>query len=293
MIEKFSLGQFLRKFKNDDACLEHVFNLRFPQGAYCENCKQISKFYKIEGRPVYQCSCNFQISSLAGTIFEKSTTPLQYWFYAIFVMTMTRSGVSAKQLQRELGVTYKTAWRMMKQIRLLMANVDTNLLSGTVEVDESYFGGKTKRGTWGGGVENKEIVMGIVERKGKAYLKHIPDSSKYTLLTQIKEHVDPQARVITDQFKAYVGLNKLGFVHDSVNHQETYVVGDIYTQNIEGLWSILKRGIYGVYRVVSKKYLQAYIDEYAWRYNHRAHGSNMFDLLLAQVAEVKVVKAVK
>src|SRR3990167_8543248 len=109
MIEKFSLGTFLRKYKNDDACLAHIVSIKFPNGIYCVLCKTIAKFYKVKGRPVYQCSCGYQVSPLAGTIFEKTTTPLQFWFYAMFVMTQTRSGVSARQLQRELGVTYKTA----------------------------------------------------------------------------------------------------------------------------------------------------------------------------------------
>lgn len=227
---KFSLGEFLRKYNNEDACIEKVLNVKFPNGTLCNNpkCKffeKVSKLYKIKGRMVYQCSCGYQISPLAGTVFEKTTTPLQYWFYAIFLMTNTRSGVSAKQLQRELGVTYKTAWRIFKQIRTLMANSN---------------GGN------------------------KAYLKHIPNTGKWALLKQIKDNVDPTARVITDEYYGYTQLKYHGYGHDFVKHKDTYVVGDIYTQNVEGLWSIVKRGIYGVYRVVSKKYLQAYIDEYSW-----------------------------
>lgn len=145
MEEKFNLGTFLKKYHNDDACLEHLKSLKYPQGVFCDKCQAIKNFSKIKDRPVYQCSCGYQISPLASTIFEKSTTPLQYWFYAIFLMSVTRSGISAKQLQRELGVTYKTAWRMFKQIRLLMANTSNNgnidLLDGTVEVDETFIGG--------------------------------------------------------------------------------------------------------------------------------------------------------
>lgn len=294
MIEKPSLGQFIRKFKNDEACLDHIFSIRFPKGAYCETCKTTSKFYKIKSRPVYQCACGYQISPLAGTIFEKTTTPLQYWFYAIFVMTMTRSGVSAKQLQRELGVTYKTAWRMMKQIRMLMANVDTNLLDGVVEVDETFVGGKGKnRATKSNfSLIPKEVVMGIVQRNGKAYFKHIPNTGKWTLLQQIKEHVDPTAHVMTDEYPAYVSLSKFGFAHDSVKHSvsEYVTAGLVHTNTVEGFWSILKRGVYGVYRVVSKKYLQTYVDEYAWRYNNRNYQGRMFDMLLGQIAEVKAIK---
>ena len=135
-----NLAIFLKTYNNDEACLEHIKRVRFPQGIGCVNCRKFTNFTKIKERPVYQCSCGYQVSPLAGTIFEKSTTKLQYWFYAIFLMTATRSGISAKQLQRELGVTYKTAHRMMKQIRLLMANPNTTLY-GTVEVDSAHFGG--------------------------------------------------------------------------------------------------------------------------------------------------------
>lgn len=252
---------------------------------------------------VYQCSCGYQISPLAGTVFEKTTTPLQYWFYAIFLMTNTRSGVSAKQLQRELGVTYKTAWRIFKQIRILMANANSSggKLDGTVEIDETFIGGKGKNRAfkWKQGIEGKEkeVVMGMVQRnkdtKGgnRAYLKHIPNTGKWTLLSQIKDNVDPTARVITDEYAGYTQLKYHGYKHDFVKHKETYVVGDIYTQNIEGLWSIVKRGIYGVYRVVSKKYLQAYIDEYSWRYNNRQFNDQMFERLLGEVASVRVLSS--
>lgn len=293
-MKKFSLGTFLLKYRNDDDCLEHIIDIRYPQGIYCEKHKMISKFYKVKDRPVYQCSCGYQISPLAGTIFEKTTTPLQYWFYAMFIMTATRSGVSAKQLQRELGITYKTAWRMMKQIRILMANVDKNLLNGIVEINETFIGGKGKNRAyqWREGVEGKEkeIVMGMVERQGRAYLKHIPNTGKFTLLQQIKENVDPTARIMTDELASYINLPKLGYFHQAVKHSKyEYVRGEVHTQNIENVWSHVKRGIYGVYRVVSKKYLQSYIDEYSWRYNRRK-SPVMFDLLLAEVGQVKAIK---
>ncbi len=294
MIEKFSLGIFLTRFGTPEKCLEAVLDLRFPDGVYCEKEKMVNKFYKVEGRPLYACSCGYQIAPLAGTIFEKTTTPLQYWFYAIFLMATTRSGISAKQLQRQLGVTYKTAWRMFKQIRLLMSQ-GGGMLGGDVEIDESFFGGKGKNRAyeWMQGLpeKEKEIVMGMVERNGKAYLKHIPNTGKWTLLKQVQDHVDTTARVMTDEYRGYWQLPKYGYKHEFINHgNKIYVKGDIHTQNVEGLWSIIKRGIYGVYRVVSPKYLQAYVDEYGWRYNHRKHGEEMFELLLKQIAEVKIIK---
>lgn len=292
MNKTFSLTQFLRKYNNDDACLAQLVDVKYPEGIYCETCKIISKFYKVKGRPVYQCSCGFQVSPLAGTIFEKTTTPLQYWFYAMFVMTVTRSGISAKQLQRELGVTYKTAWRMMKQIRILMANVDKPKLMGVVEIDETFVGGKGKNRAykWHGNEKEKDILMGMLQREGKVYIKHIPNTGKWTLLKQINENVDKTARVMTDEFAGYIQLSRYGYSHASVKHKaNVYSKGDIHTQNIEGLWSGLKRGIYGVYRHVSKKHLQSYADEYSFRYNNRK-SPNMFDVILSQVGEITVIK---
>lgn len=299
MKDKFTFGSFLKKYKNDEACLEHIKSIKFPSGIHCPRCKEVKEFTKIKSRPVYQCSCGYQISPLAGTIFEKTTTPLQYWFYAIFVMSVTRSGVSAKQLQRELGVTYKTAWRMFKQIRILMANSNNSgeLLDGTVEIDETFIGGKGKNRRFKPNFNEipKEIVMGMVQRnkdaKGgaKAYLRHIPNTGKWSLLKQIKDNVDPQARIITDEYYGYTQLKYNGYQHEFVTHKNTYVVGDIYTQNVEGLWSIVKRGIYGVYRVVSKKYLQTYIDEYSWRYNNRQYQDKMFERLLGEIANTKII----
>jgi transposase-like protein len=209
-------------------------------------------------------------------------------------MVQTRAGVSAKQLQREIGCTYKTAWRIAKQIRMLMAETGSNSLTGIVEIDETYVGGKAKnrKDSWGNGIADKEVLMGMVEREGKAYIRHIPNSGKWTLLQQIQKNVDPKARIMTDEWRGYTQLKKLGFKHKSVNHRAgQYRLGDVYTQNIENVWSHLKRGIFGVYRHVSAKYLQAYADEFAWRYNQRNHSGRMFDVLLRQVAEVKLVKA--
>ncbi len=296
MKDSFSLGSFLKKYRNDEACLEQIKEIKYPSGIFCEKCQGITNFTKIESRPVYQCSCGYQISPLAGTIFEKTTTPLQYWFYAIFVMSVTRSGVSAKQLQRELGVTYKTAWRIFKQIRVLMANSNNSggILDGTVEVDETFVGGKGKNRAFKHNFNEipKEVVMGMLERNGKVYLKHIPNTGKWTLLKQIQDNVSPKAQIYSDEWGGYIQLKHFGYNHKSVNHKSLeFVKGEVHTQNIEGVWSILKRGIYGVYRVVSKKYLQAYIDEYSWRYNNRGYQDKMFSRLLEEIANVKMLKA--
>lgn len=296
MNEKFSLRQFRYKYGTHEQCLEAIKQLRFPDPYTCPKCNTVQKFYPVKGRTAYACNaCGHHIYPLAGTIFEKSTTPLDSWFFAMYLMTQTRSGTSAKQLERMLGVTYKTAWRMFKQIRMLMANSSSgDPMGGIVEVDETFIGGKGKNRAYKADFneKQKEVVMGILKRQGEVYLKHVPNTGKWTLLQQIKEQVDPTARIMSDEARAYINLPELGYKHDSINHfANQYVLGDIHTNTIEGFWSILKRGIYGVYRVVSKKYLQSYADEYAWRYNHRQYNGYMFDLLLKQVPEVRFLKS--
>src|SRR6202521_544527 len=146
---RLTITDFMKRFPDNDACLEAVKELRFPGGVtYCGKCEQDRKHYRIAGRPVYGCGfCGTQISPMAGTIFEKSTTSLYLWFYAMYLMSSTRCGISAKQIQRETGVTYKTAWRMFRQIRSLLSEPDMQLSGLGVEMDESYFGARRKRGT--------------------------------------------------------------------------------------------------------------------------------------------------
>lgn len=295
-MNKFSLKTFLRKYPNDDACLDEIYKKRFPNGVDCKTCKKLTKYYKLKGRNTYSCGfCGTQMSPLKDTIFEKSSVSLRLWFYAMFLMTKTRAGISSKQLERELGVCYKTAHRMFKQIRYLMEE-EPRLLDGDVEVDETFVGGKAKNRAyeWKQGIEGKEkeVVMGMVERKGKVILKHVPDTSRLTLITQIKENISPTARVLSDELMSYTTLYKYGYLHQSVKHSAyEFARGDVHTNNIEGVWSQVKRGIYGVYRHVSKEYLQNYVNEYAWRYNNRKLGEGMFEALL-NLASSRVVKPV-
>ncbi len=297
MIGKFSLKEFFSRFPNDDACLEEIKKLRFPNGITCPKCQKVTKFYKITKRPGYACEFGGHVVyPLSGTILEKTTTPLQYWLYAMYLMTKTRSGISAKQLQRELGVTYKTAWRMFKQIRMLMSSdSSSDLLDGIVEVDETFVGGKGKnrKDQWVQGIEEKQkqVLMGMVQRGGKVYIRHIETNGKWALLQQIQENISPKARIFTDEWRGYIQLSYKGYEHSSVNHGAgEYVRKEVHTQNIENVWSHLKRGIFGVYRIVSAKYLQAYADEYAFRYNHRKLDGEMFDILLKQVANVRTLQ---
>lgn len=279
MNDKFTVRQFNYRFPTEDACLEEIKILRFGETPACPNCGVINKFYKLKNRKAYSCSaCRFQIYPLKGTIFEKSTTPLKDWFYAIYLMTQTRAGMSAKQLERMLGVTYKTAWRMFHQIRKLMAD-DGDMLIGEVEMDEAYFHPDTeKRST--AKANNSQVVLGMVERKGRAKVKHVRTSGTRVLIPEIVGAVATIAQLYTDGYYSYKQLDKLGYSRKVINHaRREYVRGDVHTQNVENLWSNIKRGIYGVYRHVDPKYLQAYVDEYAFRYSNR-NSPVMFNQLL-------------
>lgn len=285
----YSIKDFEKQFPNDDACLEFLKNARYPQGIFCDNCQKITIHYRIANRKAYCCEfCGHTISPTAGTIFHKSDTPLRSWFHAIFLMASTKTGISAKQLQRELRVTYKTAWRIFNQVRKLMAE-DVNLLNGHVEVDETYIGGK-RQGKRGRGASGKAIVMGMVERNGKAITKVIPDAKSHTLLPMIEKRVAKENKTIiyTDEFPSYNSVEKLGYGHEIVQHcAKQYVCGTAHTNTIEALWSTIKRGIDGVNHSVSPLYLQSYLDSYVYRYNHRKDETPMFVLLLNRVATPK------
>jgi len=280
---KFTLKDFMQMFPDDDTCLDYIRNEWFPEVIECPTCGKTAKFYRITTRKVYGCEfCGHQISPTAGTIFHKSPTPLTTWFYVIYLIAQTRGGISAKQIQRETGVTYKTAWRMCKQIRGMLSE-DFGKMSGEVEVDESYFGGKSK-GTRGRGAEGKTAVFGMVQRGGKLEARAVKNVKRNTILPIVADNVEKGTQVYSDEFNVYKALPAMGYAHDSVPHAEkVYVMGDVHTNTIEGFWSQCKNGIRGVYHAVSAKYLQHYLDEYAFRYNHRDDVTPMFITFLSRV----------
>jgi len=208
-------------------------------------------------------------------------------------MSSTRCGISAKQIQRETGVTYKTAWRMFRQIRSLLAETIT-LEGSSVEVDEMYYGGRRKGGTGRPmrGDKVKTPVIGMVERKGRVIAKAIPDTTAKTLVGTVHEFVLPKSTVFTDELNAYNTLpGKREYNHQRINHSsKVYVVGDVHTNTIEGFWSLVKRGIGGVYHSVSQKYLQTYLDEYSYRYNRRDTGNLIFHDVLAKAVQPLAAK---
>jgi transposase-like protein len=290
--QKYTIAHFNAEFPNDDACLTHILEARWPDGrTMCDKCGTERKHYRVTGRTAYACDhCGNHIYPLAGTIFEKSTTSLRLWFYAMYLMGSTRCGVSAKQIQRETGVTYKTAWRMFKQIRALMSE-DVSLEGDEVEMDETYIGPKrvrgSKRGRPAANSSKKTCVVGAVERGGKVIAIAASDASSKTLHGVAKEYILPESTVYTDEWRGYNGLGKVnGYDHRRINHSAgVYVVGTTHTNTIEGFWSPVRRGIGGVYHSVSKKYLQTYLDEYSFRYNRRNQGQPMFTSLSAEVSE--------
>jgi transposase len=289
---RYTRNQFDAEFPNDDVCLETIKEQRFPGGvAPCKKCGVERKHYRVSGRTAYACDhCGNHIYPLAGTIFEKSTTSLRVWFQAMYLMGSTRCGISAKQIQRETGVTYKTAWRMFRQIRTLLSE-EITLEGSSVEMDETYFGGKRKgyRGRPGAGDKKKSPIVGIAERttgQGRVIAKATKSVTADVLTGMVKEYVLPESTVFTDDFSGYDRLKKHGFTHHRINHSaKVWVRGDIHTNTIEGFWSLVKRGIGGVYHQVSQKYLQSYLDEYTFRYNRRDQGNLIFTSILKKVSE--------
>ncbi len=278
---KFTIKDFKRLYPNDDSCLEKIFIERFGHNIECPRCKRISYFYKIKNRKCYSCNhCGYQIHPLADTIFHKSSTSLWNWFFAMFLFSTSKNGVSAKELERQLGITYKTAWRIAKQIRLLFKQ-GKNLLSNTVEIDETYIGGKHK-GKRGRGSENKTPIIGLAERNGEIRAKVTANIKSSTIHSILRENVNIGINIISDEYHVYSSLAEVGFNHHSINHGQKHWVKDIniHTNTIEGFWSQFKRSLNGTYHSVSPKYLQNYLNEFVFRYNLREHPNPIFSKVL-------------
>jgi transposase len=280
-----NIAQFFKQFPTDEACLNHLFNVRFGQGHECPSCERPSNWYRIKAERAYSCQwCGYHLHPTVGTPFEQTRTPLQLWFYAIYLFTTTRNGVAAKELQRQLGVTYKTAWRMAGLIREHMATVDGDALIGgftkQVEIDETYIGG-FEAGAHGG--RGKTVVFGMMERGGDIVTTVVPNRRSGTLLPKILDNVKRHSTVHTDEFVAYGGLATMGYFHHTTNHKAgEYVSKSGSTVNgIEGFWSQLKRSINGTHIHVSSKHLWKYAKEAEYRFNRRDCASSMLPELLS------------
>jgi transposase-like protein len=288
--------EFMREFPDDAACLDFLWRQRYaPDGhtAHCPKCDSDRRFHRVKSRPSYSCdTCGHHIHPTAGTIFHRSATSLHLWFYAFYVMTSTRCGVSAKQLERELGVTYKTAWRMFNLIRNKLMTDDDEPLSGHVEVDETSVDGRPRRRMDRSAAarlreRSRATVVAAVERNGRIKATVLPSRRGPALSQKVIEWVVPKAVVYTDEWPAYNQLGVHFFAHQRVVHSAgEYVRGDAHTNTVEGFFGNLKTGIRGNYKKVSHKWLQGYLNEYTWRYNHRHDASAMFRSLLLNAISV-------
>ena len=241
----------------------------------------------------WECkSCSYQFSVTAGTIMHDSHLPLRKWFLAIYLMCESKKGISANQMKRTLGVAYKTAWYLCHRIREAMGNdpLEGPTLVGVVEVDETYVGGKVK-GRGRGYEGNKAIIAGAVQRDGQVRLERIPDVKRHTLHAFINRAVKDEAEAIyTDELQSYLGIADHNTRHQTVYHSiEEWVVGDVHTNSIEGVWSLFKRSLMGAFHKMSVKHLDRYLEELEWRYNNRRN-PHIFRDTLARIMNTKPLK---
>lgn len=282
-VQSFSVREFFATFPDDDVCLKRVMEVRYGLRHICGKCGVESTFHKLTERRAFSCAhCGDHIYPCAGTIFQDSKTPLQTWFYAIYLFIATRHGVSGKELQRTLGVTYKTAWRIGHQIRDLMTKTDGfEMLKGHVEIDEAYVGGR-RSGKVGRGAAGKTIVMGFKERGGRMETKIIPDIKTATLRKVVFDTVEPGSKVSTDELLSYDLLTGAGFDHDTVRHgRKEYARGETHVNHVEGFWKIFKDSVNSTHIHISAKHMDRYLGEFSFRSNYRHMRNAMFDLLIA------------
>ena len=287
---RLTVGEFFARFPDDEACLSHIMEVRYGIRHTCIACGVYGTFHKLAERRAFSCAhCGHHVYPTAGTVFQDTRTPLQVWFYAIFLFVTTRHGVSGKELQRTLGVTYKTAWRMGQQIRILMAKAyGFEMLKGHVEIDETYVGGY-QPGKSGIGT-NKTIVMGIAERGGRTVAKTVPNLKMDSVRPFIYENIKAGSAVSTDEAPIYDLLSSAGYEHKSVNHSKkqwrkfNYRRGEYHhTNSVECFWRLFKNSIKSTHIHVSPKYMDRYLKEFTFRSNHRQMTNAMFDLLISAV----------
>ena len=283
-----TLRQFLDQFTTEKVCLEHLMRTRFGDRHDYSRCSRNAHFYRVRTRKVYSCEyCGNQVAPMADTPFERTRTPLRDWFHVMFLFCTTRNGVAAKEVERQLGVTYKTAWRMCHEIRKYMGVVDGDHTLGgftkQVEIDETYIGG-CEPGAFGG--KGKAVVLGMLERGGNAVTQVVRNRRRDTLLPIIKETVRPYSLVHTDEHSAYQTITAEGYYHETVNHShEQYVSATgSSTNSIEGFWAAVKRELNGTHIHVSEKHLAKYLGEFEYRWNMRQRPHAMLDRLMVSFA---------
>lgn len=296
--QEINLMNLMEKFGSEDRCFEYLEALRFPNGVHCIRC-QSDKISRIYDRRQYHCdNCKYQFSIRTDTIFHGSHLPLQKWFVAVYLMCESRKGISANQLKRTLNVAYKTAWYLCHRIRKAVKDADTALLSGIVEVDESYIGGKAKnmhksvkeKKIIGRGASGKAMVLGAIQRDGSVRLSRELVNDRETLHAFIKNEVADDAEcIMTDELPAYIGIEDEDTRHETVNHSKGEYVrydagGDIHTNGAENVWSLFKRSIVGAFHHISEKHLDRYLDEFEFRFNNRDNPYLFRDTILQMIS---------
>ena len=267
--------EVFQQFPTQETCIEHLERARWPEGTRCPYCTSDRTARLQHRHRCYACKTSFSVT--VGTIFHHTHMPLQKWFLAVTLILNAKKGLSALQLSRDLKVNKNTAWRIAMQIRKSMTQANQrNLLTGIVEMDETYVGGKPRRGSGGeppkrGRGTKKTPVVGAVERGGRVTAKVTKKGQLKggNLRAFVRDRVDTRnAGLITDEYPGYIGMNKV-LPHAVINHVQWYVYGALHTNTIEGFWALLKRGMFGQFHSVSRKHLQRYVDEFCYRYNLR------------------------
>jgi transposase-like protein len=304
MAKNSRVGKSLIAVQNElgteEQCLAFLESVRWPDGVRCVECDhdQVSKFVakgrlrinrkgeevRSPDRHLYQClKCGQQFTAVVGTIFNDSHLPLRKWMQAVAIMCNAKKGVSARQLWRDLGVSYKTAWYLAHRIREAMAlgNFNEQKMTGTVEADETYIGGeydpRRKRAKY-----DKPAVFGMIEREtGRVHAKHIEHANQWNVSRVIDKTASMQAHMMTDESRLYTNLKRWGFQHEIVIHSDKeWVRGDCHTQTIDSFWGLLKRGVVGTFHQISIKHLDRYITEFSFRWNNRQN-QELFGMTVA------------
>ncbi len=276
-----NIMKLIEQFGTEAECRDALEALRWHDGVICPHCgsKSISR---LQTHHIYECnSCRYQFSVTTSTIFKDTHLPLRKWFVAVYLMVESKKGISANQMKRTLDVSYKTAWYLCHRIRAAMMTEPSKQLTGTVEVDETWIGGK-KKDVGHGYKGNKVLAVGAVEREGDIVLEAIKHADRATLHKFIHAHTTPDTKAIyTDKWPAYKGIADENTKHETVNHSaDEWVKGDVHTNSVENVWSLLKRSVVGSYHQVSKKHLDSYLDELEWRFNNRENPYLFRDTLL-------------
>jgi len=276
--DKYGIRDLKRDFGTEKKCLDFIFDTLHSRKCSCGGTYSL-----LEGRRQFQCSkCRFQIAPTAGTIFHKSPTPLNLWFYTILIFSNAKSGISAKEIERQLGVTYKTAWRMLYFIRKSLASKSKDYLKGDVEMDETWYGGRKRGGVQNlnrsQAMQNKSVIIGAVERGGEMRAEVSPNDRAKTISSFLDRNINPitSKRLITDESNRYDKV-AIGYNRHTVQHNiKEFVRDDIHVNTLESFWSHVKRSTKGTHKVISKKYLQTYLDGFVFHYNNRHNDRERF-----------------